>query len=308
MLLQTKAGARADSAVHNLVHGWPCRSPILGRSIEPRRLTPRSVARCRLGGLSSMRRRSMTPTTSPAGPGCRARQTRRLATTTKGSLATSDGTSGRARYRSALPGSSDSTLVQESPTADTSVQAIDDCYALNVADDAVWLYYYMAFDLVRIDHHGSMRRWSTETRGSDALVIGIDRTLFIGGYGGKLREATLWSRAEAALRESPPGSTRAPRRLHAPQAASLDAEIGSTSGMALAGIPPASTTSTRVATRSSTHHLLTQARRSTISSIGTPSHNLVIAVRSVRLGRLAPGQLGERRRPPAPDPVPRPSP
>jgi hypothetical protein len=84
-------------------------------------------------------------------------------------------------------------------TADGTVRAIYDCYALNVADDAVWLYYYDAFDLVRIDRDGSMRRWSTETRGARALAIGTDRTLLVGGYGDKHWEATLWSRAEVAL-------------------------------------------------------------------------------------------------------------
>jgi hypothetical protein len=77
--------------------------------------------------------------------------------------------------------------------ADKRDQMIADCYALNVARDATWVYYYTAFDLVRIDLGGAVRRWSTETRGARAVVCGPSRTLLIGRYG-EPWEATVWER------------------------------------------------------------------------------------------------------------------
>ena len=65
------------------------------------------------------------------------------------------------------------------PGADT----IADCYALNVANDATWVYYYTDFDLIRIDHDGSMRRWKTGWSGARAIAVDGTSALLIGAYG-----------------------------------------------------------------------------------------------------------------------------
>ena len=80
------------------------------------------------------------------------------------------------------------------------LRAIDDCYALNVAEDATWIYYYRCFDLVRIGRDGTTRRWKTETSGARALACDTDRTLLIGRYGERWN-ATLWRRATDRLEE-----------------------------------------------------------------------------------------------------------
>ena len=58
-----------------------------------------------------------------------------------------------------------------------------DCYALNVADDEVWVYYYTDFDLIRIDRDGSMRRWATGWSGGRAIATDGTRAVLIGSYG-----------------------------------------------------------------------------------------------------------------------------
>lgn len=60
---------------------------------------------------------------------------------------------------------------------------IDDCYGLNVAAEAVWVYYYGAFDLARINPDGSIRRWTTGWPGARALAVDGSAVLLIGAYG-----------------------------------------------------------------------------------------------------------------------------
>ena len=62
------------------------------------------------------------------------------------------------------------------------VGTIDDCYALNVAEDATWAYYYSDFPLVRIGPSGEIRAWSTKVSGAKAFAVWEDRVLFFGGY------------------------------------------------------------------------------------------------------------------------------
>jgi len=52
-----------------------------------------------------------------------------------------------------------------------------------LADNAVWVYYYSQFPVVRIDRDGRTRGWSTETRGAQALAVDSRRILLFGGYG-----------------------------------------------------------------------------------------------------------------------------
>jgi hypothetical protein len=59
---------------------------------------------------------------------------------------------------------------------------IDDCYALNVAVDAVWAYYYGDFPLVRIEPGGTIRGWQTDIVGAHSLAVAGDRVVLFGGY------------------------------------------------------------------------------------------------------------------------------
>jgi hypothetical protein len=59
---------------------------------------------------------------------------------------------------------------------------IDDCYALNVDDDAVWTCYYSDFPLVRI-RDGAVRLWRNKVaRGATAITVHNGRAAFYGGY------------------------------------------------------------------------------------------------------------------------------
>jgi len=75
---------------------------------------------------------------------------------------------------------------------------IADCYALNVATDAVWIYYYTDFDLMRIAADGSVRRWRTQTSGAHALAVDGARALLVGSYGKPL-SATLCRLSNASV-------------------------------------------------------------------------------------------------------------
>ena len=62
-------------------------------------------------------------------------------------------------------------------------ERIDDCYALNVADDAVWTHYYSCYDLVRIGRDGASRRWTTPLVGAGIVARDDHRVLTVGAYG-----------------------------------------------------------------------------------------------------------------------------
>lgn len=62
------------------------------------------------------------------------------------------------------------------------VGPIDDCYALNVGDEATWAYYYSDFPLVRIGSDGRVRAWRTEVSGAHAFAVDGQHLLFFGGY------------------------------------------------------------------------------------------------------------------------------
>jgi hypothetical protein len=60
-------------------------------------------------------------------------------------------------------------------------EPIWDCYALNVADDVVWAYYYVAFPLVRI-YGGIVASWKTPVSDARAIAVAANGALFVGGY------------------------------------------------------------------------------------------------------------------------------
>lgn len=83
-------------------------------------------------------------------------------------------------------------------------EVILDCYALNVAADCVWAYYYTEFELARIDAEGGIERWPTAIRGARAVAVGAHAVLFAGGYATKrLSEANLclWQKGQLSKPE-----------------------------------------------------------------------------------------------------------
>lgn len=64
------------------------------------------------------------------------------------------------------------------------LDAICDCYALNVAsDDDVWLCYYTEFPLVRLHRQQVAGVWKVPVAGSHAFAVAGEYALFQGGYG-----------------------------------------------------------------------------------------------------------------------------
>lgn len=65
------------------------------------------------------------------------------------------------------------------------VSSILDCYALNVASkDDVWLYYYIGFPLVRLQHRRATAVWNMPLRGSNGFAVDGRHALFRGGSDG----------------------------------------------------------------------------------------------------------------------------
>lgn len=67
--------------------------------------------------------------------------------------------------------------------SETGWGPIDDCYALNVADDVVWACYYSDFPVVRI-HNGTVTGWrNDDVHGAKAIAADGSRIALYGGYG-----------------------------------------------------------------------------------------------------------------------------
>jgi hypothetical protein len=63
------------------------------------------------------------------------------------------------------------------------LEAISDCYALNVASDSsTWLYYYTEFPLVHLRDQQIQAHWDVPVSGSGAFAIADGWALFAGGY------------------------------------------------------------------------------------------------------------------------------
>lgn len=68
-------------------------------------------------------------------------------------------------------------------TAPEKLDAIADCYAMNVHKDDVWLCYYTDFPIVRVDKNRAIHAWSNEVSGARAIAVDGNRVLLFGGYG-----------------------------------------------------------------------------------------------------------------------------
>ncbi|WP_346535516.1 hypothetical protein [Micromonospora sp. DPT] len=77
--------------------------------------------------------------------------------------------------------------------------AIDDCYALNVTDDAVWTCYYTDFPVVQI-RGDSVTGWRNEVDGARALVVSGTRVGLLGGYGPQRDRLVVGELAGQAMR------------------------------------------------------------------------------------------------------------
>jgi hypothetical protein len=92
--------------------------------------------------------------------------------------------------------------------APKGVEDMYDCYALNVASDAVWCCYYAGFPLARIVDD-DVKVWSTPGYGSNAFAIDRDRLAFMGSYDRRSRlylceieETSVSERAVLEVRDS----------------------------------------------------------------------------------------------------------
>jgi hypothetical protein len=83
--------------------------------------------------------------------------------------------------------------------APDNVDGIDDCYALNVAEGATWVYYYSAFPLVRIGPDREIAVWRTDVTGARAIAVGEGRVLLVDAYWGLRTDAVLFGFGGDAL-------------------------------------------------------------------------------------------------------------
>jgi hypothetical protein len=60
---------------------------------------------------------------------------------------------------------------------------VDDCYAMTVAHDGVWLYYYGDFPIVHVPFDGVLRQWRNDAiRGASLLAADGKLAVLLGGY------------------------------------------------------------------------------------------------------------------------------
>ncbi|MGG5255345.1 hypothetical protein ACQYAD_18115 [Neobacillus sp. SM06] len=82
-----------------------------------------------------------------------------------------------------------------------NVPPIDDCYAMNVNEDEVWLYYYSEFPLVRMKNKKLLGYWPNvnlkENGISNGFAIGKDEVLF----GTNNKKLVLYSLSERTMQE-----------------------------------------------------------------------------------------------------------
>jgi len=71
------------------------------------------------------------------------------------------------------------------------VDAISDCYALNVSSTSAWAYYYTDFPIAFVDSEWRVRTWKTHISGAKAFAVGNERILLYGGYGDRRTACSL---------------------------------------------------------------------------------------------------------------------
>jgi len=83
--------------------------------------------------------------------------------------------------------------------ADGVPRYIDDCYAINVGTERVWIYYYSDFDLCEIDGAFHCRLVGTELEGCHGLAIHGTGVLLTGQYGDDLDVGYLGTISDGRL-------------------------------------------------------------------------------------------------------------
>jgi hypothetical protein len=77
--------------------------------------------------------------------------------------------------------------------------SIVDCYALNVAENATWAYYYTDFTLVKVNSDDHIDGWQTGIFGARAVAIDDGRVLLFGGYSSERNRCVLAELGQTAL-------------------------------------------------------------------------------------------------------------
>ena len=57
-----------------------------------------------------------------------------------------------------------------------------ECYAMNVAKDAIWLYYYTDFPITRLGYDGKLQTWTNSVHGATAIVAQGAKAALYGRY------------------------------------------------------------------------------------------------------------------------------
>ncbi|MEU2020129.1 hypothetical protein ABZ541_29275 [Micromonospora sediminicola] len=86
------------------------------------------------------------------------------------------------------------------PQVDNPWGAIDDCYALNVTDDAVWTCYHSDFPLVRIHADAVRDGWRPHIGGVKAIAVNDTRVALFGGYRDRRDHLVIAELTGAAMR------------------------------------------------------------------------------------------------------------
>lgn len=73
--------------------------------------------------------------------------------------------------------------VWQYPNLEEGVEySIDDCYAMTIANDEVWLCFYSDFPLAHIDSRKQIKYWNNQIAGASTIAIDADKVLLYGGY------------------------------------------------------------------------------------------------------------------------------
>ena len=89
----------------------------------------------------------------------------------------------------------------------------DDCYALNVARNGVWCYYYLNFPIANIDSDFRVRCWNIKVSGAITLAVAAKRVLLFGGYVDRRIECHLITLEDGDAKLGAEASLVLPRKI-----------------------------------------------------------------------------------------------
>jgi len=85
-----------------------------------------------------------------------------------------------------------------------------DCYALNCADEAVWVCCYIDFPIIRIDSEFRVTAWHSDLSGPREMAVDGDRLLVYGGYMDNANDCWLVKLGDSAAERILPVQLRLP--------------------------------------------------------------------------------------------------